>query len=78
MRGMNYSSTSLFSLLKQLFQRSFVCLWDAEGLQDLIGRTIQLHIMLHDGNLTIGNDSLEYLDFQMLFQPHEKIMRSFS
>ena len=61
--------------------------WHAEDLQYLIGASLQPHIMLHDGNETVGTDSRidlysdgvlgstpEFLDFEMLLEPLEEIM----
>ena len=59
--------------------------WHAEDLQYLIGASLQPHIMLHDGNETVGTDSRidlysdgvlgstpEFLDFEMLLEPLEE------
>ena len=59
--------------------------WHAEDLQHLIGASFQPHIMLHDGNETVGtNDRInlysdsvlgctpELFDFEVLLEPLEE------
>ena len=70
------------SLIEQFSERCFVRERHAEDLQDLIGRTFQLHVMLDnrheavssDGCTDLYSDSVlrsapELLDLEVLFEP---------
>ena len=59
--------------------------WHAKDLQYLIGASIQSHIMLHNGNETVGTDGSvnlysdsilsctpEFFDFEVLLEPLEE------
>lgn len=63
----------------------FVSEGDSQNLQDFIGASFELHVLLHYGDKTIGNDGAvdldsdsvlgstpKFLDFEMLLEPLEK------
>jgi hypothetical protein len=74
-----------YSFVEEIFERRGVCKRHAEDLQDLIGASVQMHIVLYDGNKTVGADggvdlypdsvlgsAPEPLDFEVLLEPLEE------
>ena len=74
-----------YSFVEEIFERRCVCERHAEDLQDLVGASVQMHIVLYDGNKAVGADSgvdlypdsvlrsaPEPLDFEVLLEPLEE------